>query len=54
MKIELVKKAIEKGKIDEGMEQILQLLMNYNVNNESWLNDAIYHLTFYSMVEEEE
>ena len=50
----LIKKAIEKGKIDEGMEQILHLLMNYNINDESYINDAITHLAYYSMAEEEE
>tara|TARA_R100000656_G_scaffold113859_1_gene86195 strand:- start:292 stop:540 length:249 start_codon:yes stop_codon:yes gene_type:complete len=47
----LVSTAITKGQIDEGMEQILNLIRNYNVNNEEWLNDAMYHLAFHSMVD---
>ncbi len=51
---QLVLAAIKTGQIDEGMEQILNLLISYNVNNEDWLNDAMYHLAYYSMPSEEE
>lgn len=50
----LIETAIKKGNIDEGMEQILNLLKNYNVNNEEWLDDAMYHLALHSIPDEEE
>tara|TARA_R100001079_G_C4344603_1_gene108436 strand:- start:214 stop:399 length:186 start_codon:yes stop_codon:yes gene_type:complete len=50
-KINLIEAAINKG-IDEGMEQILRLLMQYNVNDEEYLNDALFHLAYHSIVED--
>tara|TARA_R100000734_G_C3259370_1_gene58536 strand:+ start:266 stop:475 length:210 start_codon:yes stop_codon:yes gene_type:complete len=47
----LIEAAINKG-IDEGMEQILRLLMQYNVNDEEYLNDALFHLAYHSIVED--
>ncbi len=49
----LIEAAINKG-IDEGMEQILRLLMQYNVNDEQYLNDALFHLAYHSIVEDTE
>tara|TARA_R100001443_G_scaffold977_2_gene3851 strand:- start:38630 stop:38839 length:210 start_codon:yes stop_codon:yes gene_type:complete len=50
-KINLIEAAINKG-IDEGMEQILRLLMQYNINDEEYLNDALFHLAYHSIVED--
>lgn len=50
----LINMAIRKGEIDEGMEQILNLLRNYNVNNEEWICEAMYYLAYHSMVDMEE
>lgn len=49
----LIEAAINKG-IDEGMEQILRLLMQYNINDEEYLNDALFHLAYHSIVEDTE
>ena len=49
----LIEAAINKG-IDEGMEQILRLLMQYNINDEQYLNDALFHLAYHSIVEDTE
>ena len=55
---ELIRAAIKKGEIDEGMEQIIELLVGYNIKDEEWLDDAIYHLLYDSfgsaLVREEE
>ena len=51
---EIVRAIIKKEGIDEGMEQILELLMSYNVNNEEWLNNIITNLCYNSIREEEE
>ena len=47
MKIDLIRE-MKKAQTDEGMEQIIELLINYNVNNEDYLSDAIYHLLYYN------
>ena len=49
MNRELIKATLKKGEIDEGMEQIVELLMQYNINNEDWISDAIYHLLYHSV-----
>ena len=54
MNLELIRATMKKAQTDEGMEQIIELLINYNVNNETYLNDAIYHLLYYNTNEEEE
>jgi len=46
---EIVRAVIKKEGIDEGMEQILELLMSYNINNEEWLNNVITHLCYHSI-----
>lgn len=46
---EIVRAIIKKEGIDEGMEQILELLMSYNINNEEWLNDVITNLCYHSI-----
>tara|TARA_R100000152_G_C6780909_1_gene214361 strand:- start:1137 stop:1310 length:174 start_codon:yes stop_codon:yes gene_type:complete len=46
---EVVRAIIKKEGIDEGMEQILELLMSYNINNEEWLNNVITHLCYHSI-----
>ena len=47
----IIEAVINKG-IDEGMEQILRLLMQYNVNDEEYLNDALFHLAYHSIEED--
>ena len=51
---EIVREIIKKEGIDEGMTQILELLMSYNVNNEEWLNNIITNLCHNSIRDEEE
>jgi len=51
---EIVREVIKKEGIDEGMTQILELLMSYNVNNEEWLNNIITNLCYNSIREDEE
>tara|TARA_R110002020_G_scaffold184102_3_gene380908 strand:- start:1542 stop:1712 length:171 start_codon:yes stop_codon:yes gene_type:complete len=51
---EIVREVIKKEGIDEGMTQILELLMSYNVNNEEWLDNVITHLCYHSIRDEEE
>tara|TARA_R100000781_G_scaffold9994_1_gene9691 strand:+ start:7268 stop:7489 length:222 start_codon:yes stop_codon:yes gene_type:complete len=46
---EVVKAVIKKDGIDEGMAQILELLMSYNVNDEEWLNNIITNLCYNSV-----
>ena len=50
---EIVREVIKKEGIDEGMTQILELLMSYNVNNEEWLNNIITNLCYNSIREDE-
>ena len=52
-KYNLIEAAINKG-IDEGMEQILRLLMQYNINDEEYLNDALFHLAYHSISDDTE
>ena len=49
----IVRAIIKKEAIDEGMEQILELLIAYNVNDEEWLTNIITNLCYHSMEEEE-
>lgn len=51
---EIVREVIKKEGIDEGMAQILELLMSYNVNDEEWLNNIITNLCYNSIRKEEE
>lgn len=51
---DIVRKVIKKEGIDEGMTQILELLMAYNVNDEEWLHNVITHLCYNSIRDEEE
>ena len=51
---EIVRSVIKKEGIDEGMTQILELLMAYNINDEEWLNNVITHLCYHSIREDEE
>ena len=50
----MLEAAIKKGGIDEGMEQILQLIINYDVNDEDWLWAAAAWLAFNSIHDAEE
>ena len=45
----LVRAAIKKGAIDEGMEMILELLMEYNINNDERITNVITHLAYISL-----
>ena len=49
---EAVRAVIKKEGIDEGMAQILELLMSYNVNDEEWLNNIITNLCYNSIRED--
>jgi len=49
---EIVRAVIKKEGIDEGMTQILELLMSYNVNDEEWLNNIVTNLCHNSIREE--
>ena len=49
---EVVRAVIKKEDIDEGMAQILELLMSYNVNDEEWLNNIITNLCYNSIRED--
>lgn len=51
---EVVRTVIKKEGIDEGMAQILELLMSYNVNDEEWLNNIITNLCYNSIRGDEE
>ena len=51
---EIVRSVIKKEGIDEGMTQILELLMAYNINDEEWLNNVITHLCYHSIRLEDE
>ena len=52
--IEIVRTIIKKDGIDEGMTQILELLIAYNVNDEEWITNVITHLCYHSIRDEEE
>ena len=50
----MLARAISEGGIDEGMEQIIQLIISYDVNDDEWLWAAAAWLAFNSMHDAEE
>ena len=50
----LVRACIKKEAIDEGMEMILELLMEYNIHNDERITNVITHLAYISIGDEEE
>ena len=50
----LVRACIKKEAIDEGMEMILELLMEYNIHNDERITNFITYLTYISIGDEEE
>ena len=50
----LVRACIKKEAIDEGMEMILELLMEYNIHNDERITNVITHLAYISIGDEED
>ena len=50
----MIARAISEGGLDEGLEQIIQLIISYDVNDEEWLWAAAAWLAFNSMHDAEE
>lgn len=50
----IVRAIIKKEGIDEGMEMILELLMEYNIHNDERITNVITHLAYISIRDEEE
>jgi hypothetical protein len=53
--MDLIKAAIKKGRIDEDMAKIIDMLIVYNITrNDQNIEDMVYSLVYYAMNDEDE